>query len=167
VWIPRRACCRDDSPIRRYVDADRDAVLKLHVEALGPTGAHLGRGPWDDDLEQIPSVYLQSDGEFLIGVVGDEIVAIGALRRITPVIAEIKRMRTAPSLQGRGFGRALLMRLERRAVELGYERLRLDTTNTQVAARHLYETAGYRETGRRAGLGADEDILYEKALDEP
>jgi ribosomal protein S18 acetylase RimI-like enzyme len=59
------------------------------------------------------------------------------------------------------------MRLERRAVELGYKRLRLDTTNTQVAARHLYDTAGYRETGRRAGLRADENILYEKALNEP
>jgi hypothetical protein len=86
--------------IRRYVDADRDAVLELHHEALGPTGAHLGRGPWDDDLKQIPSVYLQSDGEFLIGVVGDEIVAMGALRRITPSIAEIKRMRTAPRFKG-------------------------------------------------------------------
>ena len=152
--------------IRQYMDIDHSAVLKLHDEALGPTGAHLGRGPWDDDLDDIPAVYLQSGGEFLIGMVDGEVVAMGALRRITPVVAEVRRMRAAPSFQRRGFGRAMLMRLERRAVELGYRHLRLDTTAGQTAARHLYVTAGYRETARLPGLGAHQDIVYDKTLDD-
>ena len=41
--------------------------------------------------------------------------------------------------------RALLHALEARARELGYTVLRLDTGSRQPAARHLYESEGYKE----------------------
>jgi ribosomal protein S18 acetylase RimI-like enzyme len=151
--------------IRQFDEADAAAVMRLHHEALGPTGAHLGPGPWDDDLEKIREVYLDAGGEFLVATLDDRsIVAMGALRRVDGAIAEIKRMRTAPALQGRGYGRRILARLEARAEELGYTRLQLDTTVKQVAARHLYQTAGYTETRRSPGPGADENIIYEKSM---
>jgi hypothetical protein len=37
-----------------------------------------GNGPWDDDLHAIEKVYLANRGEFLIGVVEGEVVAMGA-----------------------------------------------------------------------------------------
>ncbi len=43
--------------------------------------------------------------------------------------------------------RALLEALENLARELGYTTARLDTGSRQPAARHLYESAGYREVG--------------------
>jgi ribosomal protein S18 acetylase RimI-like enzyme len=150
--------------IRQFDEADQAAVIRLHNEALGPTGAHLGPGPWDDDLEEIRQVYLQDAGESLVATLDGEVIALGALRRIDERSAEIKRMRTAPAHQRRGLARQLLARLESRAGELGYQRLCLDTTDKQTAARHLYEDAGYRETRREPGLGADETIIYEKAV---
>jgi ribosomal protein S18 acetylase RimI-like enzyme len=63
--------------------------------------------------------------------------------------AEIRRMRVHPDYQRRGLGRLILQRLEARAQALGSRILQLDTTVEQVAARRLYESAGYRETGRR------------------
>jgi len=149
--------------IRRYQPADRDAVWALHEEALSAVGAHAGQGPWDDDLHDIEAVYLGTGGEFLVGVVAGRIVAMGALKRTTPERAEIKRMRVRPVLQGRGFGQALLSALERRARDLGYRTLHLDTTTRQEAARYLYAKNGYREVRRSAWQGLHM-IFYEKAL---
>jgi GNAT superfamily N-acetyltransferase len=146
--------------IRRYGPADREAVRRLHDAALNDVGAHLGEGPWDADLDAIESVYLE-DGEFLVGVIGERVVAMGALRRDSDGRAWITRMRVAPDLQGRGIGQTLLDALHRRAAELGYETLHLDTTVQQSAARLLYEKNGYRETGRGT-VGPFECLYYER-----
>ena len=53
--------------IRRYREGDREAVRLLHDEALYEVGAHLGEGPWDEDLDRIESEYLHDGGEFLVG----------------------------------------------------------------------------------------------------
>jgi GNAT superfamily N-acetyltransferase len=147
--------------IRRYGPADRGAVRRLHDEALNDVGAHLGDGPWDADLDAIESVYLEDGGEFLVGVIGERVVAMGALRRDPDGRAWITRMRVAPSLQGRGIGQTLLDALHRRAAELGHETLHLDTTVGQTAARRLYEKNGYRETGRGT-VGPFECLYYER-----
>ncbi len=58
-------------------------------------------------------------------------------------------MRVHPHFQRQGIGRLLLKSLEERRRALGCQRIRLDTTDQQTAARGLYERSGYRETGRR------------------
>jgi ribosomal protein S18 acetylase RimI-like enzyme/ADP-ribose pyrophosphatase YjhB (NUDIX family) len=138
--------------IRRYRDADAGVVVRLHDEALAPTGAHLP-GPWNDDLNDVPRVYLNAGGEFLVGELEGKVVAMGALRRVDDATAEVKRMRVFPAQQRRGFGAAILGALENRARELGYVKLVLDTSEQQVAARALYERHGFREVGTRPWQG--------------
>jgi len=147
--------------IRRYRPSDKLAVRRLHDDALNEVGAHLGSGPWDEDLDEIESVYLRSSGEFLVGILEGEIVAMGAIKRVSPDVAEVTRMRVKPGLQGRGYGQTLLDALHDRAVELGYSTLRLDTTVQQRAARRLYLKNGYREAGR-GSVGPFECIFYER-----
>ena len=147
--------------VRRYGPADRQAVRQLHDDALHDAGAHLGSGPWDSDLDDIETVYLKNNGEFLVGVLEKKIVAMGALRRDADGRAWITRMRVAPSLQGRGIGQKILDGLHHRAVELGYTRLHLETTVQQVAARRLYEKNGYVEVGRGT-VGPFRCINYER-----
>ena len=149
--------------LRRFEAPDARVVRELHYLGLTAAGAHLGRGPWDRDLDAIAATYLDDGGEFLVGLCGGRVVAIGALRHVTDAVGELKRMRVHPAFQRRGFGRLILARLEQRARELGYRRLRLDTTVVQTAAQRLYESAGYRETGRGQLAGA-EVIYFEKAL---
>ena len=153
----------NDFEIRTYRASDRDAVWQLHNEALDAIGAHAGNGPWDDDLHHIEDVYLKPEGEFLVGTLDGGVVTMGALRPSEPGRAEIRRMRTAPGLQGRGYGTALYRELERRAAARGVRVLYLDTTTGQLAAQKLYEREGFAEVGR-ARLGAFECILYEKRL---
>ena len=96
-----------------------------------------------------------------MGVLDGRVVAMGALRWVSPAEAEIKRMRVQPVLQGRGYGQALLDALHRRAARLGYSTLRLDTAVRQRAARNLYERNGYREV-RRGRIGPFDCVFYER-----
>ena len=153
----------DPLHIRRYEPKDKRAIRRLHDEALNEVGAHLGSGGWDDDLDEIESVYLDSGGEFLVGVLNGEIVAMGALMRVSSEKAELTRMRVKPELQGRGYGQILLDALHRRADELGYLTLRLDTTVQQLAAQRLYLKNGYRETGRGT-VGPFDCIYFEREI---
>ena len=153
----------DPLHIRRYEATDKRAVRRLHDDALNEVGAHLGSGPWDEDLDEIEDVYLGSGGEFLVGVLDGEVVAMGAVKRLSPDAAEIKRMRVRPGLQGRGYGQALLDALHRRAAELGYSQLHLDTTVQQRVARGLYLKNGYREVGR-GSVGPFWCIFYERSI---
>ena len=72
--------------IRSYLPSDREAVWDLHVTALEAVGARAidpeTRGV-DADFADIDGVYLRNDGEFLVGLLSDRIVAIGALKRLT------------------------------------------------------------------------------------
>jgi ribosomal protein S18 acetylase RimI-like enzyme len=149
--------------IRRYQRADHAQVLQLHKVALEAVDAYAAPGPWDDDLDDIERNYLGTGGEFLVGVLGADVVAMGALRRIDEDTAELKRMRVSPSRQRQGFGRQMLQTLEARARNLGYTTVVLDTSDRQTAAIALYRTHGYLEVGRGelAGLPA---LFFRKTL---
>jgi ribosomal protein S18 acetylase RimI-like enzyme/predicted kinase len=135
--------------LRSYRDDDAEAVWRLHDVALDEAGVHGGRGPWEDDLHDIGTHYLGTGGDFLVGWLDGELVAMGGLVVRAGGECEIKRMRVHPSFQRAGLGRQLLDELERRARARGCRTVRLETTEEQVAARRLYEAAGYREVGRR------------------
>ena len=150
--------------IRRYHESDHEEVWALHNVALRAiSGAHARNGPWDDDLRNVRDVYLEMGGEFLVGTQEGTIVAMGALKRLSANRVEIKRMRVHPDFQRRGWGQAILEKLETRAAELGHGTLQLDTTVQQIAAQRLYVKNGYIETGRTK-MGAFDVILYEKTL---
>ncbi|HEX2911768.1 MAG TPA: GNAT family N-acetyltransferase [Chloroflexia bacterium] len=151
--------------IRQYRDGDYPEVWHLHNLALELTGAHGGNGPWDDDLHHIKQVYLDKDGEFLVGLHNGRILAMGAFRQTGEDEAEIKRMRVQPEYQGQGLGRQILAKLEERAREMGYKRLHLETSETQIPAQKLYTRHGFIEFKRGRVLTFN-CIYYEKYLTE-
>lgn len=150
--------------VRRYHKNDQTNVIALHKLALEQAGTFAESGKWDEDLYHIEEVYLH-DGEFLVGEINNKIIAMGALKKISEKVAEIKRMRVHPDYQGRGFGQQLLTLLEQKAKELGYKKIILDTTVKQIPAQHLYIKNGYKETYRDMIEAINtENIHYEKEL---
>jgi GNAT superfamily N-acetyltransferase len=96
--------------------------------ALGPGAAPMG----------------PPDGVFLVARSHDgTVAACGGLQRHDADTGEIKRMWVDPSSRGYGLGRRLLAELERRALDLGYTRIVLDTNSTLTTAIAMYESAGY------------------------
>ncbi len=150
--------------IRRYVEADHARVLELHILGLEQFEASSPRGSWDADVDDIQGAYLGRKGEFLVGELDGEVVAMGGFWQKTDTVAEIKRMRVHPKYQGRGFGQAILTELERRARSLGYSSLFLDTLPTMTPARRLYAKNGFVQTGTKK-VGPFEAVLYEKTLE--
>jgi GNAT superfamily N-acetyltransferase len=151
--------------VRRYGASDDDARLRdLHERALCEVDAYVEAPVWDADLDAIEETYLDAGGEFLVGELDDEIVAMGALKPRDERTAELTRMRVAPDHQQRGYGTRLLAELEACARELGYVRLVLDTTERQVGARRLYEKSGYERVTETEWRGYTV-LFYEKSLD--
>ncbi len=84
-------------------------------------------------------------GAFLVGYADGRPICCGGVKRLAEGTCEIKRMFVDPEFRGRGLARTLLVALEDKARELGYAVARLDTGPKQHGARHLYESAGYRQ----------------------
>src|SRR5687768_16271003 len=107
-----------DLEIRQYEAADYDAMWELNNRALNIAGAHPGED-YFGDLHQIEDAYLNAGGDFLVGKVEDQIVAMGAFKRTDDARAEVVRMRIHPDFQRRGFGQAMLSALMDRAANSG------------------------------------------------
>jgi GNAT superfamily N-acetyltransferase len=82
-------------------------------------------------------------GGFFVAYRGDYPVGCGAVRRVEPLVAEIKRMYVAPEARGVGVGRQILDALETEARLLGVSRLVLETGPRQPEAVTLYSRAGF------------------------
>lgn len=149
--VPRDA--HTDPCLRRVTDSDTEAVLTLHHKTLRHAAIHAGPGPWDDDLENPYEHYVETGGEFLVGVLGAFLISMGALRRIDDHTAQVKRMRVHPRWQGLGHGRALVEHLEKRAQRSGCTRLVLDAPRAQKVALALYTSRGFKITGETVVAG--------------
>jgi ribosomal protein S18 acetylase RimI-like enzyme len=91
-------------------------------------------------------------GVFLLldDAAADGFAGCGGIRRLDDgpphtVRYEIKHLWVQPSTRGRGWGRALLVELERRARGFGATEVVLDTNASLTAAAALYASAGYSE----------------------
>ena len=148
--------------IRRYKPGDNKAVKALHFAGLNQFGGNAD--PYHDkDLDDIEGVYLNNDGEFLVGTLNDKIIAIGALKKITAIRGEIKRIRVDRKFQRHGYGQAILKKLLEIATEYGYLELCLDTVVDNIPAQRLFEKHGFYET-HRGRVGAYDLAFYNRNL---
>ena len=92
----------------------------------------------------LPGEYGPPTGDILLWEESGKIVACGALRKMEPGVGEAKRVSVAAEYRGKEFGAVFVRALLRRADELGYETLRVDTLPTMSAAIEFYRDAGFR-----------------------
>lgn len=90
-------------------------------------------------------------------------IGCGAIRPLTPNIAELKRMFSDRSVPG--VGRALLAFLETSTKEMGYSELRLGTRHINQRAVNFYEKYGYiRIENYGPYIGRTEAVCFSKEL---
>ena len=92
--------------------ADESPARELIAAMVDELEAFYGR----IDRPGMPSAtaddFAPPDGVCLVGRLGDEPVCVGAVKRLGPGVAEIKRMYVAPAGRSQGVARALLGALE-------------------------------------------------------
>lgn len=176
VWRVHEEALRA-SPVTFVEDAPGDAdLLEVSEEYLdaggeflvGTTGGEVvaigGYKPTDDswgDDDGTDDTGTANDRTADGG--GDERTADG--RAAKGGTAELRRMRVHPDHQRKGYGEALLTRLETLADERGFDRLVLETNEHLAAARSLYETQGYGELdAERRHANGDRIVRYRKEL---
>jgi GNAT superfamily N-acetyltransferase len=129
-----RPCAVDEEPAATLVQAMRDEIAALY-EGLDLDGPQMPKAG--------PAELCPPDGTFLVGYEDDAPVCCGGVKRLSGDACEIKKMFVTADARGRGSARELLVELERRAGELGFSIVRLDTGPRQPRAQRMYERAGY------------------------
>jgi GNAT superfamily N-acetyltransferase len=103
-------------------------------------------GEPDPDPDGITAATLAPpDGAFVVAWADSTAVGCGGLRGYEPAVGEVKRMYVSPAHRGQGIARAVLVAIETRARDLGYDRLVLETGLRQPEAMGLYLSAGYTD----------------------
>ncbi len=147
---------------RRYQSEDNAIVKELHYAGLKQFGSSADPF-YDADLDNIENVYINNRGDFLVGLLDNEIVAMGAIRKFSDTCGEIKRIRVRQNCQRRGYGRAILSKLIDLAKKLGYSELCLDTVANNLPAQRLFEQFDFKET-HRAKVGPYDIIFYGRSI---
>ena len=73
----------------------------------------------------------------------DALAGCGALKCEDDNSGEIKSMFIRPAWRGQGLSRTVLGSIETKALEIGLDRLNLETGTNSLAAKALYESFGY------------------------
>ena len=95
------------------------------------------------DMDEIQEYYFENGGVFLVLTIDDELIGMGAIRRLEDKVCELRRLWLLLEYHGKGLGYRLLMELFKYARELGYERIRLETAPKYLSR----ATAFYRRVG--------------------
>lgn len=119
--------------------AATQALVKRHLEGMHANSPACSVHAFDVDRLRQPGV------TFWTGWLGEEIVCMGALKRLDSANGEIKSMRVADAHLGKGAGRAMLDHILAEARQAGFRTLWLETGSAPafVPALKLYESAGF------------------------
>ena len=139
--------------IRPVRPAERTSVGELRVSAYQALDPLSESGGYEQTLRQfgfgedcLVLVAVDDSGGGILGTITLELFGPHSELARDETEADARAFAVAPSAQGRGVGRALLLALIGSARERGLRRVRLCTRPAMQAAQHLYETAGFTRT---------------------
>ena len=121
----------------------------------------------DADVVAERAAPLIESGEMVVLLAGEEPDGFAELR-FRPSLytgkldAYLGELYVVPERRGQGLGRALLEAAMARSRERGADRIELNTSETDVAARGLYESSGF--TNREGGPDGPAMLYYERDL---
>jgi GNAT superfamily N-acetyltransferase len=138
---------REKSSVIRIIAAtlpqDYAAALDLFRAYADWLGEDLEFQNFSRELAELPGEYSPPRGAILLAREASQFRGCVALRPLDATTCEMKRLYVVPEAKGRGVGRLLAEAVIRKAVYLGYARMRLDTLRSMTRARALYATLGF------------------------
>ena len=158
-----------DFIVRRFTSSDKEKVKELYVLASIHSEIGYRSGPWEADFDDIEGHYFNG-GEFIVGLIGDEIVALGGYRKMSNSLGQIRRMRVHPDQRRKGYAQQIIKKLEEVAKQNKISELQLKTSTQQKMAQCFYEKNGYTKMDKEkefydeGGGNSFEAIWYRKEL---
>ncbi len=154
-----------------YSPEYQESILELHRSEVASlksiVGPEIGIDQEEEeaDLRAIEQVYLQSGGEFLVGLLDGAVIAMGGFMPLSDTLAGLRRMRIRKDHQDKGYGGQLLKELESRAFQSGIHQLSFETAKARPLTLEFYRKYGYCETGS-GFYGNIETVHFSKTLTE-
>ena len=139
-----------DIPIVRRVLARAFRELFEWTETVDEIVARWDAENGVADVNDAMNHYLGNRGTFRVVVDGEEIIGMGAVRRLSDEICELKRMWFLRDYRGRGLRRALALELIEWARDNDYQIMRLDSGSPPLfaPAHRLYHLLGFVDIER-------------------
>ena len=118
---------------------DYDVVRELLREYAADLSVDLSCQDFEYELENLPTYYER----ILLARSGDAVAGCVALRHISDITCEMKRLYVRAAFRRHGTGRALALGIIEEGRRRGYTRMRLDTLPEMKSAMALYESLGF------------------------
>jgi len=67
--------------IRQYQNTDKDSVWMIHEQGLLQMNCFVDDPQLDNDLNSIKETYIDNNGEFLLALIENEVVAMSGLKK--------------------------------------------------------------------------------------
>jgi putative acetyltransferase len=117
-------------------------LFKEYVESLG---FDLDFQNFDKEYAELPGEYAPPHGCLFLAFYGKKIAGCVALRKFSKGICEMKRLYVRSEFRGKGIGKRLSTVIIKKAREIGYRAMRLDTIPTMKEANALYKMLGFKK----------------------
>lgn len=99
----------------------------------------------EKELDKLPGEYAPPDGRLLLARYDSSIAGTVALRKISEVICEMRRLYVRPEFRGKKIGKNLVRSLIEDARRIGYGFMRLYTLPSMKEAIGLYQSLGFQK----------------------
>lgn len=154
-------------PTIRQVETkdDLDAVRRLFREYVNELDFELDFQDFEDELAALPGPYADPEGTIVLADVNDTTIGVVAVKPLDEDgVCEMKRLYVEPEYRQQGIGWALTSAIVRRAQDMGYDVMRLDTVASMTPARKLYRSLGFEERDAYYHNPLDDAVYMERNL---
>jgi putative acetyltransferase len=128
----------------KEIDQVRQLLRQYYDWLVEVHGINMSYQGVEAELAGLPGYYAAPRGRLVLVFEAENVAGCGAFRPIGETICELKRMYVKPEFRGKGYGRAIAVRLLDEARKCGYEIARLDTATFLPEAQALYLSLGFR-----------------------
>ena len=149
--------------IREATNADAKAVKDLVFGVLASYGLKPDPSNTDRDLDDLEAHYHQNGGYFAVLEADGVVIGSYGIYRFSAGECELRKMYLRPEFRGRGLGKLLLEHALKRAEDLGFEVVCLETASVLKEAIALYLKYGFVPY-RAEHLASRCDQAYRKVL---
>jgi phosphoglycolate phosphatase len=130
--------------IEASTEDDLAAARGLFQEYAAELNVDLGFQHFAEELEHLREMYAAPKGCLLLARTDHSVFGCVALRAFRDNACEMKRLYVQPRARRTGIGRNLAIEIIRRARQMGYRRMVLDTLESLEAAKAMYLSLGFR-----------------------
>jgi len=131
--------------IRKIRKGEEINVLNIVKIVLSDYGLNIDPYSTDMDLSDIEKYYFNNNGWFAVLEKDNEIIGSYGICKINKTTCELRKMYLLKKFQGQGLGKSMMDDALKKAKELGYSRMMLETNSNLNKALSLYYKYGFTE----------------------